>query len=76
MGRYGLRPMPQSEAISAAGPAKNRVNAGDGDDIVYGYSKDAARIDCGPGNDFVKIGFNRKIRTKNCERVEKRYKRH
>jgi Ca2+-binding RTX toxin-like protein len=64
-----------ADTIRLTGGGRNRVSAGDGDDIVYGYSKDAARIDCGPGNDFVKIGFNRKIRTRNCERVEKRYKR-
>ena len=64
-----------SDTIRLTGAGFNRVWAGDGDDIVYGYSKDAARIDCGPGEDFVKIGYNRKIRTTNCERVEKRYKR-
>jgi Ca2+-binding RTX toxin-like protein len=63
-----------ADTIRLTGAGHNRVWAGDGDDIVYGYSKDASRIDCGPGNDFVKIGYNRRIKTRNCERVVKRYK--
>jgi Ca2+-binding RTX toxin-like protein len=63
-----------ADTIRLTGPGLNRVAAGEGDDIVYGYSKDAARIDCGPGDDVVKIGFNRLIRTRNCEKVTKRYK--
>jgi Ca2+-binding RTX toxin-like protein len=64
-----------ADTIRLTGGGRNRVWAGGGDDIVYGYSKDAARIDCGPGDDFVKIGYNRRIKTRNCERVVKRYKR-
>jgi len=63
-----------ADTIRLTGGGHNRVWAGDGDDIVYGYSKDASVIDCGRGNDFVKIGHNRKIRTRNCERVSRRYK--
>ena len=45
----------------------NRVFAGTGDDIVYAYSKDRNTIDCGPGDDVVKIGYNRSVRTRGCE---------
>ena len=31
-------------------------------------------IDCGPGGDRVNIGFNRNVKTVNCETVTKRYK--
>jgi Ca2+-binding RTX toxin-like protein len=64
-----------ADTIRLTGAGFNRVDAGEGDDIVYGYSKDAALIDCGPGQDVVKIGFNRRIRTRNCEKVTKRYKK-
>ena len=30
-------------------------------------------VDCGPGNDRVNIGFNRKVRTRNCEKVTHLY---
>ena len=64
-----------ADTIRLTGGGHNRVWAGEGDDIVYGYSKDAARVDCGPGTDVVKIGYNRRIRTSNCEKVTRRYKR-
>ena len=64
-----------ADTIRLTGGGSNRVDAGDGDDIVFAYSKDAAQIDCGPGRDFVKIGYNSRIRTTNCELVYKRYKR-
>ena len=32
-------------------------------------------IDCGPGSDRVNIGFNRLVRTRNCETVKKLYKK-
>ena len=38
------------------------------------YNKDAVRIDCGPGNDNVKIGFNRSVTTRRCETVTRRYR--
>jgi hypothetical protein len=51
------------------------VSSGTGDDIVYVYSKDRSLIDCGPGDDLVKIGFNRSVRTRGCEHVSRRYTR-
>ncbi len=62
------------DTIRLVGRGYNRVKAGPGDDIVYAYSKDAVRIDCGRGNDTVKIGYNRNVRTKRCETVSRRYK--
>ena len=64
-----------ADTIRLTGGGTNRVDAGDGDDIVYGYSKDAARDRLRAGRRLVKIGYNRRIRTVNCERVYKRYKR-
>ena len=32
-----------------------------------------ATIDCGPGTDRVNIGFNRKVRTRGCEKVKHLY---
>ena len=54
----------------------NRVLAGPGDDLIYAYSKDTVRIDCGPGSDTVKIGYNRTVFLRHCEHVSRRYKRH
>jgi hypothetical protein len=34
------------------------------------------RIDCGPGEDSVRIGYNRTVFTRHCEHVSRRYKRH
>ena len=46
----------------------------DGNDVVEAYSRTPVTIDCGPGGDRVNIGFNRRVRTVNCETVSKRYK--
>ena len=62
------------DTIRLVGDGYNGVLAGPGDDIVYAYSKDRVRIDCGPGRDTVKIGYNRNVRTKRCETVTRRYK--
>jgi hypothetical protein len=31
-------------------------------------------INCGPGDDLVKIGHNRGVRTRGCEKVSRRYR--
>jgi Ca2+-binding RTX toxin-like protein len=50
------------------------IDAGAGDDIVIAYAKGPAAVDCGPGTDTVKIGFNRLVRpNRSCERVTKRF---
>ena len=45
------------------GAGRNRVNTGDGNDIVEAYSRTPVTIDCGPGGDRVNIGFNRNVKT-------------
>ncbi|MBA2504423.1 MAG: hypothetical protein H0V29_00595 [Thermoleophilaceae bacterium] len=55
------------------------INTGNGRDIVSGGrgndSINAAtagppsRINCGPGVDTVRVNFNERKRTKNCERI-------
>jgi hypothetical protein len=50
------------------------VFAGPGDDEIRAYAKGRARIDCGPGSDVVRIGFNRSVRTSDCETVTRRYR--
>ena len=41
---------------------------------MIAYAKGLATVDCGPGTDTVKIGFNRSVRPKrSCERVTKRF---
>ena len=62
------------DTIRLVGHGYHQVKAGAGDDIVYAYSKDRARIDCGPGTDTVKIGYNRSVRTHGCEAVSRRYR--
>jgi Ca2+-binding RTX toxin-like protein len=62
------------DTIRLVGHGYNQVKAGAGDDIVYAYSKDKVRIDCGPGADTVKIGYNRTVSTRRCETVTRRYK--
>jgi Ca2+-binding RTX toxin-like protein len=48
---------------------------GAGDDIVYGASRGGETyIDCGAGADLFKIGHNRRVRTRGCEQVSRRYK--
>ena len=39
------------------------------------YNNDAVHIDCGPGSDTVKIGYNRTVTTRRCETVTRRYRR-
>ena len=63
------------DTIRLVGHGYNQVKAGAGDDIVYAYSKDKVRIDCGPGADTVKIGYNRTVSTRRCETVIRRYKK-
>jgi hypothetical protein len=48
---------------------------GVGDDTVYAFSKGPVEVDCGPGNDAVFIGFNRHVRTQNCEQVDRQYRK-
>ena len=57
-------------------PRPEHRRAGDGDDTVEAYAQGAATVDCGPGNDRVNIGFNRSVRTRNCETVKHRYTKH
>ena len=57
------------------GSGPNTVLTGAGDDIVEAYAKGRAAIDCGPGFDRVNIGFNRLVKTRNCELVKKLYKK-
>ena len=56
------------------GGGRNSVSTGDGNDVVEAYSRTPVTIDCGPGGDRVNIGFNRHVKTVNCETVAKRYK--
>jgi Ca2+-binding RTX toxin-like protein len=63
-----------ADTIRLTGRGPNEVDAGDGDDIVYAYNKHRVVIVCGPGKDFVKIGHNRKVRTRGCEKVSRRYR--
>ena len=55
------------------GKGPNTIVAGAGDDTVEAYAQGAAVVDCGPGNDRVNLGFNRKVRTRNCEKVKHLY---
>ena len=55
------------------GSGPNTINGGAGDDTVEAYASGAAVVDCGPGNDRVNIGFNRYVRTRNCEKVKHLY---
>jgi Ca2+-binding RTX toxin-like protein len=59
------------DRIRLVGHGYNRVRAGSGDDIVYAYSKDRAEIDCGPGRDTVRLGNNRNVSLKRCERKQR-----
>jgi len=63
------------DTVRLVGHGFNRVRAGEGNDIVYAYSKDRVTIDCGPGDDVVKIGYNRRVKTRHCETVTRRYNR-
>ena len=47
--------------------------AGAGNDRVEAFAQGLAVVDCGPGDDTVNIGFNRLVRTRDCEHVSKRY---
>jgi Ca2+-binding RTX toxin-like protein len=60
--------------IYLRGDGSNRVNAGVGNDRIDAYARTASiTIDCGAGGDVVNIGFNRSVRTDNCEQVNLRY---
>jgi Ca2+-binding RTX toxin-like protein len=56
------------DVIRLVGHGYNRVNAGNDDDIVYVYSKDRAVVDCGDGRDTVRLGNNRNVVFRNCEK--------
>jgi Ca2+-binding RTX toxin-like protein len=56
------------DTIRLVGHGYNQVNAGADDDIVYVYSKDRTVVDCGDGQDTVRLGNNRNISLKNCEK--------
>ena len=58
-----------ADTIRLVGHGFNRVLAGPGDDIIYAYSKDAVRIDCGPGKDTIRVGNNRNLVTRHCEKT-------
>jgi hypothetical protein len=62
--------------VRLTGHGADHVAAGPGDDLVYAYAKDLVRIECGPGRDTVKIGYNRGVFTRHCEHVSRRYTRH
>ena len=47
--------------------------AGEGDDVIEAYSRTPVTIECGPGFDRVNIGYNRRVRTRDCEAVTRRY---
>jgi Ca2+-binding RTX toxin-like protein len=64
-----------NDTLRLTGRGRNRVFAGDGDDVVEAYSRTPVTIDCGPGADRVNIGFNRRVRTRECETVTRRYAR-
>jgi hypothetical protein len=64
-----------NDTVRLRGSGPNTVLGGAGDDIVEAYAKGRASIDCGPGFDRVNIGFNRLVRTRNCELVKKLYKK-
>jgi Ca2+-binding RTX toxin-like protein len=62
------------DTIRLVGHGYNGVQAGPGDDIIYAYSKDRTNVNCGRGEDTVKIGYNRNVRVRNCEHVSRRYR--
>ena len=64
-----------NDTVRLRGSGPNTVRTGNGDDIVEAYAKGRAAIDCGPGFDRVNIGFNRLVKTRNCELVKKLYKK-
>jgi Ca2+-binding RTX toxin-like protein len=64
---------PGNDAIRTAGSGRNTVFAGAGNDTIDAYGRGATTIDCGPGGDTVNIGFNRSVRTTECETVTRRY---
>ena len=64
-----------NDTVRLRGDGPNIVLGGAGDDIVEAYAKGHAAIDCGPGFDRVNIGFNRLVKTRNCELVNKLYKK-
>ena len=63
-----------SDRIRLRGRGPNRVAGGPGDDTIEAMAQGAATIDCGAGRDTVRIGFNRRVKTRSCERVTKRYR--
>jgi hypothetical protein len=64
-----------SPAARAPTACRASGGGGAGDDIVYGASRGGETyIDCGAGADLFKIGHNRRVRTRGCEQVSRRYK--
>jgi Ca2+-binding RTX toxin-like protein len=61
------------DVIRLRGAGPNTVLAGAGNDRVEAFAQGLAMVDCGPGDDTVNIGFNRLVRTRDCEHVSKRY---
>jgi Ca2+-binding RTX toxin-like protein len=61
------------DVIRLRGAGPNTVLAGAGNDRVEAFAQGLAVVDCGPGDDTVNIGFNRLVRTRDCEHVSKRY---
>jgi Ca2+-binding RTX toxin-like protein len=56
------------------GTGRNEVRGGSGNDLIDAYALHSdITIDCGPGGDTVNIGFNRHVRLRNCETVNRRY---
>jgi Ca2+-binding RTX toxin-like protein len=63
-----------NDTIRLRGNGRNRVQAGAGNDTIEAFSRGRTSVDCGPGFDTVNIGFNRRVATSGCEKVNKRYK--
>ncbi len=69
-----------NDEIHLRGNARRRVGsnvvfAGAGDDRISAAGTLRARIDCGPGHDFVDVSYNRRARwNSSCEKVRKKYR--
>jgi Ca2+-binding RTX toxin-like protein len=63
-----------NDTIRTTGSGRNTVRAGAGDDTVDAYGQGSTTVDCGPGNDTVNVGWNKHVRTVECEQVHRRYK--
>jgi Ca2+-binding RTX toxin-like protein len=55
--------------------ATSTALGGAGDDIFHAYGRGPIQIDCGAGDDAVRISYNRRVSTRNCENVARRYRR-